>query len=147
MDSNYRPRGWNGDSDRARATFARFWQVAHIALPTFDDEQMLWGDVTPAATAARIGALGPTEIVVKEGAAGARVTSAGVTATISCPDKVEAIDTTAAGDSFNAGYLARRLRGASPADAAAFAHRLAGVVVQHRGAIVPRAATDEVIGR
>ncbi len=53
MDSNYRPRGWNGDSDRARATFARFWQVAHIALPTFDDEQMLWGDATPAATAAR----------------------------------------------------------------------------------------------
>jgi 2-dehydro-3-deoxygluconokinase len=50
------------------------------------------------------------------------------------------VDTTAAGDSFAAAYLAARLGGAGPADAAGAGHRLAGVVVQHAGAIIPRAA-------
>jgi 2-dehydro-3-deoxygluconokinase len=50
------------------------------------------------------------------------------------------IDTTAAGDSFAAAYLAARLDGAEPAAAALSGHRLAGAVVRHRGAIMPRAA-------
>jgi 2-dehydro-3-deoxygluconokinase len=60
------------------------------------------------------------------------------------PERVVAVDTSAAGDSFNAGYLASRMKG-SPAYAAVLAgHRLAGVVVQHRGAIAPREATFSV---
>ena len=51
----------------------------------------------------------------------------------------------AAGDSFNAAYLAARLAGADPLAAARAGHRLAGVVIQHRGAIVPREATAAVI--
>jgi 2-dehydro-3-deoxygluconokinase len=53
------------------------------------------------------------------------------------------VDTTAAGDSFAAGYLAARLAGAEPAEAARRAHRLAGAVVKHRGAIIPRAAMPD----
>ena len=49
-------------------------------------------------------------------------------------------DTTAAGDSFNAAYLAARLAGETPVSAAASAHRLAGEVIRHPGAIMPRAA-------
>ncbi len=50
------------------------------------------------------------------------------------------IDTTAAGDSFNAAYIAARLSGDGPQAAAAAAHRLAGEVIRHRGAIMPRDA-------
>jgi 2-dehydro-3-deoxygluconokinase len=141
MDGNYRPRGWGGDAKRAKATMEKFWRLADIALPTFEDEQMLWGDATPAATAARLGKLGVGEVVVKCGAEGAHITHAGTTTHAPCPAVVTALDTTAAGDSFNAGYLAARLKGVTPADAAQAGHRLAGVVIQHRGAIVPKAAT------
>lgn len=145
MDSNYRPRGWSGDRSRARATFERFWSLATIALPTFDDEQALWDDPTPAATISRLQGLGVGEIVVKNGAEGALVTAADRTWDVPCPSRVEPVDTTAAGDSFNAAYLARRLAGSSPPEAAVAGHRLAGVVIGHRGAIVPASATSSVL--
>jgi 2-dehydro-3-deoxygluconokinase len=56
------------------------------------------------------------------------------------PEVVVPVDPMAAGDSFNAGYLAARLMGDAPTVAAAAAHRLAGQVIRHRGAIMPRAA-------
>jgi 2-dehydro-3-deoxygluconokinase len=144
MDNNYRPRGWAGDSERARTTFHRFWSLADIALPTFDDEQALWGDTTPADTVRRLMALGIGEIVVKNGPAGATVSYGSDSAHVACPQAVTPLDTTAAGDSFNGGYLAARIGGAPPAAAALAGHRLAAVVIQHRGAIVPRVATDPV---
>ena len=58
-------------------------------------------------------------------------------------DKV--VDTTAAGDSFAAAYLAARLNGADPAAAAAAGHRLAGIVVGYPGAIIPRQAMADLI--
>ena len=141
MDGNFRPRGWAGDTTRAQRVMARFWQLTDLALPTFDDEQALWGDRVPDATIARLHAQGVVEIIVKNGAAGAMIAVDGATHLVPCPTMIAPIDTTAAGDSFNAGYLARRLAGDQPIAAAVFAHRLAGIVIQHRGAIVPLNAT------
>jgi 2-dehydro-3-deoxygluconokinase len=56
------------------------------------------------------------------------------------PEVVVPVDTLAAGDSFNAAYMAGRLSGDGPHVAAAAAHRLAGQVIRHPGAIMPRAA-------
>lgn len=147
MDSNYRPRGWAGDTDRAKAVFGRFWRHADIAMPTFDDEQALWGDAHVENTLSRLAALGVPEIVVKNGPKGAAILSSGSVTDVPCPVAVAAVDTTAAGDSFNAGYLAARLRGAAPQDAAGLGHRLAAAVIQHRGAIVPQVATEPVLRR
>jgi 2-dehydro-3-deoxygluconokinase len=149
MDNNFRPRGWGPDVAaavrNARPVFEQFWRLADLALPTFDDEQALWGDASPADTIARLSALGVTEIVVKNGADGAVVhhagPSGGQTTHVACPAQVVPVDTTAAGDSFNGGYLAARLSGAPPADAALAGHQLAAIVIQHRGAIVPRGVT------
>ena len=47
------------------------------------------------------------------------------------------VDPTGAGDSFNGAYLAARSGGATPIEAAEAAHRLAAIVIGHRGALVP----------
>jgi len=48
------------------------------------------------------------------------------------------VDTTAAGDSFNAGYLAARWQQYSPIEAARYGHALASCVIQYPGAIIPQ---------
>jgi 2-dehydro-3-deoxygluconokinase len=55
------------------------------------------------------------------------------------------VDTTAAGDSFNGGYLGALVLGATPLDAAKAGHAFARAVVQHRGAIVPRADWEKAL--
>ena len=71
--------------------------------------------------------------MVKLGADGALVQGELVPAE---PD-VDVVDTTGAGDAFNAGYLHARLAGLAPTAAAAEGARLAATVLRHRGAIVP----------
>ncbi len=138
FDGNFRADGWHGDISRARAVFAEALKRVDIALPAYDDEAVLWGDPSPAATVERLRAFGVNEVVVKNGANGALVDSAGSTEMVPVPEIVTPVDATAAGDGFNAGYLAARLARRSPLEAAAAAHRLASQVIRHRGAIVPR---------
>lgn len=145
FDGNYRPRGWAGDAARARAVTARFLALSQIAFPTFDDETALWGDATPAATLERITRAGVAEVAVKCGAGGALVCAEGATTHVPVPAAIDAVDTTGAGDSFDAAYLALRLSGAPAAAAALAGHRLAGEVIRHRGAIVPAAATAPIV--
>jgi 2-dehydro-3-deoxygluconokinase len=140
FDGNFRPRGWKGDVNRTRTVFVEALKRVDIALPTFEDEALLWGDASPEATVERLQAFGIGEIAVKNGPNSALVATAGGREQVPVPQIVEPIDTTAAGDSFNAAYLAARLAGEAPAPAAATAHRLASEVIRHRGAIVPRAA-------
>lgn len=142
FDGNFRPRGWNNDADRARKTMRRFLKLCDVVLPTFDDEAALWGDTDPESTVARIRGMGPTEVVVKCGADGALACGEGMIDKIPVPEPIAPLDTTAAGDSFNAGFLAARLEGDGIRDAVMAGHDLAGIVIRHRGAIVPKAATD-----
>lgn len=139
FDGNFRPRGWHGDLTRARTVFAEALKRVDIALPAYDDEAVLWGDPSPEATIERLQAFGVNEIVVKNGPNSALVASAGERDAVPVPDVVVPVDPTAAGDGFNAGYLAARLAGRPPVEAATAAHRLAGDVIRHRGAIMPRA--------
>jgi 2-dehydro-3-deoxygluconokinase len=140
FDGNFRPRGWKGDLQRSRAVFIEALKRVDIALPAFDDEAVLWGDPSPEATVARLQAFGIGEIVVKNGPNSALVAAGGAQEFVPVPEVLVPVDATAAGDGFNAGYLAARLSGSVPADAAGAAHRLAGAVIRHPGALLPRAA-------
>jgi 2-dehydro-3-deoxygluconokinase len=140
FDGNFRPRGWNGDLARTRTVFAEALKRVDIALPTFEDEATLWGDANPEATVERLQAFGIGEIAVKNGSSSALVADRSGREHVPVPEVVQPVDTTAAGDSFNAAYLAARLNGENPVAAASAAHGLAGQVIRHRGAIMPRAA-------
>lgn len=140
FDGNFRPRGWKGDLGRTRAVFVEALRRVDIALPTFDDEALLWGDSSPDATVDRLQAFGIGEIVVKNGPNSAFIATEGTRELVPVPQVVVPVDTTAAGDSFNAGYIAARLSGEAPTAAVVSAHRLASEVIRHRGAIMPREA-------
>jgi 2-dehydro-3-deoxygluconokinase len=101
---------------------------------------VLWGDPSPEATVERLQAFGIGEIVVKNGPNSALVAAGGRQEFVPSIEVADPVDTTAAGDSFNAGYIAARLSGETPAAAAAAGHKLAGEKVRHRGAIMPRNA-------
>ncbi len=140
FDGNFRPRGWKGDLSRARTVFMEALKRTDIALPAYDDEAVLWGDPSPEATVERLQAFGVSEIVVKNGPNSALLAAGGKREFIPVPAVVEPVDPTAAGDGFNAAYLASRLSGDGPEPATSAAHRLAAQVIRHRGAIMPRAA-------
>jgi len=143
FDTNYRPALWP-NTVAARIVFAEFLPVISLALPTFEDEEAMWGDGDSEATARRYAAAGVPEVAVKCGARGCTLFFGGGILDVPVSVSVKAVDTTAAGDGFNAGYLAARLTGASLEQAARAGHRLAGAVVQYPGAIIPRAATPHL---
>lgn len=138
FDGNFRPHGWHGDLSRTRTVFAEALKRVDIALPAYDDEAVLWGDPSPEAAVERLQAFGVNEIVVKNGPNGALVSSGGQRDIVPVPETIVPVDATAAGDGFNAGYLAARLAGRSAFEAASAAHKLAGQVIRHHGAIMPR---------
>ena len=136
FDPNYRPGLWP-DVESARAVISRALSGVDMVLPTFPDEQALFGDTTPAATATRLEQAGAAEIVVKNGAEDALIAHYGGRQAAAPVYVAKAIDTTGAGDSFNGAYLAARLLGHKPADAVRRAHRVAATVIQVRGALAP----------
>jgi 2-dehydro-3-deoxygluconokinase len=139
FDGNFRPQGWKGDRTRTRTVYLEALKRVDIALPTFDDEALLWGDQSPEGTVDRLQSFGINEIVVKNGRQSALLAAGGQREFIAPPEVAAPVDTTAAGDSFNAAYLAARLSGSKPDVAAAAGHQLAAEKIRHRGALMPRA--------
>lgn len=138
LDNNYRAALW--DAATARHWMDKATQVSTHALFSFDDEVALHGTRNPAEALARMEAFGVREAILKLGAGGCLV-GAAARRTVHVPAlETRAIDTTAAGDSFTAGYLVRRLSGAGSVQAAQFGCTLAAAVVAHRGAIIPTEA-------
>jgi len=139
FDTNYRPAGWAGH-DGARAAFDAFAPLVTIALPGLEDEQALRPGLCAEAVVARWHALGAREVALKLGTAGALVLADGATVAVPVEQRVAALDTTGAGDAFGAAYLASRRDGMDPVTSAKRAQRLAAAVVQHAGALIPKAA-------
>ncbi|WP_105102877.1 sugar kinase [Microbulbifer pacificus] len=138
FDSNYRPRLW-ASAQAARAAVEEFLRQTDMALLTFEDEQALWGDERPGSCLKRNSEFGVAELVIKRGAEPVLLQVDGTLTVVDVPRVSSIVDTTGAGDSFNAGYLAARLRGASPQQSIAAGNRCAARVIGHRGAIIPRA--------
>jgi 2-dehydro-3-deoxygluconokinase len=137
FDTNFRARGWP-DIDIARRVFTQAFETADIALASTEDLLPLWSDETKEALLARTPS---PEAVLKLDEPRCIVRAAGAPTEVTAePVTMPVVDTTAAGDSFAAAYLAARLNGADPVAAARAGHHLAGVVVCYPGAIIPSSA-------
>ncbi|ODN69377.1 siderophore-iron reductase FhuF [Methylobrevis pamukkalensis] len=136
FDPNHRPRLWDSPATAA-ASYARAYALADFALPTLDDEALLGGPADAHELAVRLLAAGCTEVVVKDGSRPCLVAANGDRTLVPVGAAVTPVDTTGAGDAFGAAYVAARLGGHAPVDAAAAAHRVAAAVVGCRGALAP----------
>lgn len=137
FDSNYRPRLWR-DATEAQHAMLAIMQYTDIALLTLDDEKILWGDDSIAGCKTRYAQFPLRELVLKRGADDAVIISSGNEFRIPVPPVHKVVDTTGAGDTFNAGYLAGRLMGKSMEESARQGIRCAGIIIQHRGAIIDK---------
>jgi 2-dehydro-3-deoxygluconokinase len=140
FDTNFRIRLWR-DLDAGRRVYDAAFQTADIVLASSEDLQLLFPGEGADDFLRRI----PTgEVVLRLAEPASLVRIAGATHRLEAePVAAAVVDTTAAGDSFAAAYIAARLADADPVDAARAGHRLAGIVVCHPGAIIPRSAMPD----
>ncbi|MGI4745783.1 MAG: sugar kinase [Janthinobacterium lividum] len=146
LDSNYRARLWPSAA-MARAELTKFSEISDCVLPSFSDEAELFGDTNPEMTADRFADLGVDEVIVKNGSAPALCVWGEHREFVPSILVDQVVDTTGAGDAFNGAYLAARSQGMVPSVAAAFAHDVAAISVQTRGALIPRDTRQRLVGR
>ncbi|WP_340617896.1 sugar kinase [Xenorhabdus entomophaga] len=149
FDSNYRPALWENET-QARECYQQMYAITDIALVTDDDEASLWGDTSIEESFNRLQRMGVKQAIIKAGERGCfyrDLSGCNATQHIKTQPVTSVVDTTSAGDAFNAGFIAGLLNGKSVHDSALMGHQLAGVVIQHKGAIVPQTVTQGVTAR
>lgn len=134
FDPNLRPRLWADDATMCRVVMEAA-ALSDVVLPSHEDEATFFGDADVRATADRYADAGAGLVVVKNGG-GEMLTRDGADYATHAPEVVaRVVDTTAAGDSFNAGFLAAWVAGGDVAAAVRAGARLAAQVIGQRGAL------------
>ncbi len=135
FDPNLRPRLWAAP-EVMKAAIMGAAAVSDLVLPSFEDESAWFGDQNPRATAKRYADAGACRVVVKNGAGSVTYCDGAMRGEVSVAPLDNIVDTTAAGDSFNAAILAGIRKGNGLRESIETGCRLAGAVVQGRGALV-----------
>jgi 2-dehydro-3-deoxygluconokinase len=135
FDTNLRPALWTSQRVMASMLTAAA-SLCDIVLPTHSDEAPVFGDRSVEETAERYLELGVGEVVVKDGGNPALVATATERVKVAPPPAGSVVDATGAGDSFNGAYLSARLASKGLQEAAEAAHRVAGIVIGQKGALV-----------
>ncbi|MCG9552025.1 sugar kinase [Vibrio sp. Isolate31] len=143
FDNNFRPKLWQ-DRNEAQKVYLKMLSYTDTALLTFDDEEALYGDEDVEQCIARTKDAGVSEVIVKRGSKDCLVYDGETRASVAANQVKNVVDTTAAGDSFSAGFLAKRLSGGSGTQSAEAGHIVASTVIQHKGAIIPRDAMPDL---
>lgn len=149
FDFNFRPRLWGEQPLQAAwPHYQRLARVCHTVFLALEEAEVAGCTASDynSDLVQTLRGLGAEEVVVKDGGKPCLVLRRGEEKAIlvSLDEPRVPRDTTAAGDSFAAGYLAARHRGLDPADAVRRAHRLASTVIMHPGAIIPHHATPDI---
>lgn len=142
FDSNYRARLYK-NADEARDIYTQAINYCDIFLPSYDDEVELWGNITADKIIDNSLKCGVSEVIISSGKEDIIYNYEGITKKIKTKRLKKVIDSTSAGDSFNAKYLASRLKGKDIQSSIKKANKLASKVIMHKGAIMPRKNNDK----
>jgi 2-dehydro-3-deoxygluconokinase len=146
FDNNFRPQLWP-DRKVAQSVYLQAFASCHTAMMTLDDHQAVFECDSLDDALIHAQGLKISEVVIKRGAEPTLVRQENTIEWLPVPTQVveQVVDTTAAGDAFAAGYLSRRLLGSMAENAASFGNTLAARVIQHRGALIPLEAMQDLI--
>ncbi|TMV14608.1 sugar kinase [Arenibacterium halophilum] len=133
-DTNLRLKLW--PINRARAVIHAAMARCDIALPGLEDATLLTGEDDPDRIADFYLALGAKIVALTLGAEGTLVATPDDRQRIT-GRRVEAVDATAAGDTFDGAFLARLIEGDTPFEAARYANAAAALSTQGYGAVAP----------
>ncbi|WP_020574404.1 sugar kinase [Actinopolymorpha alba] len=113
FDLNYRAALWS--PAEAGAAMGALVEQSDVVYAGEEEATLVVGEGSPDHLAKELAARGPSEVILKLGAAGAYAVIDG--AAVSSPGlAVSLIDPVGAGDAFVAGYLSARLDGLAPAE-------------------------------
>jgi 2-dehydro-3-deoxygluconokinase len=140
-DPNLRLRLWS--LEEARTIIMDTIRQADIVFPSIEDARTLLGVESPDHVAKRILELGAKVVALKLGADGCIVADENIMVHVPA-FQVKVVDTTGAGDAFDAGFLAAILEGKTMQQAAIYANAVAALKCRGKGAIIPQPRRQDV---
>jgi 2-dehydro-3-deoxygluconokinase len=141
-DANVRPK--LAPLTTLRETFESTVTLADILFVSDEDLRHLYGEVPLDRSVEDILGRGPQLVVLKAGARGCLVLGADGRRDAVPGFSVQPMDTTGAGDAFDAGFLVRWLEGGLPNQAAEFANAVAALTTSGLGAVGPLPTRSQV---
>ena len=134
FDTNLRLKLW--PLERARDAIAQAIRRADILRPALDDARTLTGIEEVDAILDHFLKQGPKLVVMTMGKDGVIIATKEARHRLA-PHKVEAVDATGAGDTFNGSFLARLIAGDNPLEAGRYANAAAALSTTGYGAVAP----------
>ena len=133
FDPNYRPRLWPSP-EAARLAIETIIPHCSLISASQPDLEAIYG--TTASDVVVTWARHGVEVVNRHEDRTVEVFGDGRSLRLPAPEGVRAMDTTGAGDSFNAGYISARLRGRDFEASVEAGRRISAAVVQKLGAVI-----------
>jgi len=141
FDTNLRLKLWSLEEAK-KAIYAAIAR-ADILRPALDDAQILTGIKDPDAILDHYLGLGPKLVVMTMGRDGVLLADGAHRHRIPA-HRIQAVDATGAGDTFNGNFLGRLIAGDAPLDAARYANAAAALATTGYGAVAPMPRPDAV---
>lgn len=134
FDNNYRANLWSSPS-KAQMLFKQIHQLADLIFVTYDDEKQCYQDNTIENCITRYLAFSGTTII-KDGSNPLYIIQNNRYRQLPVLKVDKIIDTTGAGDAFNAGFISLYQQSNSIVQACQRGCQIAAQVIQHKGAII-----------